>query len=160
MPRSQPRGWPARPKGFYSSWQVFCSEVVAARLHDAPSDVAAALLLAAGAVLGGTGMLAIVAANAEAIDKKGKEWGIEKLSSIVGVGGALVGAAVGGLGVAWLTRTLGGRTDSAKVEREQAQLVRAKQEFEMLLAERTAGRLSLDHLKLAVERLFLSLTSS
>lgn len=160
MPRNPSDQWPTRPKGFYSSWQTFCAEIVSARMRNAPSDVIAALLLAAGAVLGAGGVVAIVAANAEAIDQKGREWGVDKLSAIIGVGGGLVGAAVGGLGVAWLTRTLGGRTDRAKVEAEEALLVRAKQEFEGLLAERASGHLTPTQLKLAVERLFWSLTNA
>jgi hypothetical protein len=158
--RELPGGWPRRPKGFYAEWPAFCSEVVSARLKDAPPDVVAALLLAAGAVLGGAGMLALVAANSEAIDSKGREWGIENLSTIVGVGGALVGAAVGGFGIAWLTRMLGRQADPAVVAREQERLVAAKQEFESLAVERTAGRLPVDQHRLAVERLYWTLTST
>jgi hypothetical protein len=159
MTRKPSDTWPKRPKGFYDDWTMFCCQALSARLqHEDGGDDLAVVLLAGGAILGGLGMITIVAANQNAIDAKGKEWGIEKLSTIAGVGSAMLGATVGGLGVAWLTRTLGRHADVAKVDALQARLATARREFESLKTERSEGRLNVDHHRAAVERLFMALT--
>ncbi len=119
----------------------------------------APVVTAAGAILGGTGLIALVAANREVINAKGRKWGIDNLSTIAGVGGAVLGATVlgatvGGLGVAWLTRTLGRHADTKKVDALQERLSKARREFDTLHSERGRGRMSVVNHKLAVERLF------
>src|SRR5579859_2252703 len=112
MASELPASWPPRQKGFYTEWDVFSKEAIAARLKVAPSDILAALVLASGAVLGGATMLKIVTDNADAIDRRGREWGIPKLATAIGVGGGIVAAAIGGVGAAWLSGTLAQKTTS------------------------------------------------
>jgi hypothetical protein len=152
-----PANWPDRPKGFFEDWTVFCIEALAKLLKE-QDDMLAAVLLAGGAVLGAGGIFALVQANREVIDAKGKEWGIESLGSIALGGGTLLGAAVGTLGGALLNRTLGRHTDRAKVDALQSRLTRARREFEMLRQDAKSGLLDSMQHRLAVERLFLELT--
>lgn len=158
--RSRPSDeWPERPQGFYEDWTVFCCQVLSERLRQGgDGDDVAAVLLAAGAILGGAGLLFLVSENKSAIDAKGREWGIPNLSTIAGIGGAVVGATVGGLGVAWLTRTLGRHADTEKVDALQSRLSNARREFEALQRDCAEGRLDHQHHRLAVERLFIELT--
>jgi hypothetical protein len=152
----KPTAWPKRPKGFYTDSGTFCREVLSARLKDASADSMSVLLLAGGAALGGAGLAALIKANAEVIDSRGRDWGIDKLSTYVGVGSALVGTAVG-LGL--LTRTLARKAPGEAVERERTRLIDGKHEFERLAGERDRGTLSAEHHRLAVERLFWVLTT-
>ncbi len=151
--------WPERPKGFYEDWTIFCCQAPSTRLQQGGSDdELAVVLLAAGAILGGTGLIFLVSENKKAIDAKGRDWGIDNLSTIAGIGGAVLGATVGGLGVAWLTRTLGRHADTEKVDKLQSRLSEARRVFEALQRDCTEGRLHHQHHRLAVERLFHDLT--
>lgn len=151
--------WPERPKGFYEDWTIFCCQALSTRLQKGGSDdELAVVLLAAGAILGGTGLVVLVSENKNAIDAKGREWGIGNLSTIAGIGGAVLGATVGGLGVAWLTRTLGRHADTGKVDALQTSLAEARREFEALQRDCAERRLNHPHHRLAVERLFHDLT--
>ncbi|HEY4180224.1 MAG TPA: hypothetical protein VGM90_25450 [Kofleriaceae bacterium] len=153
--------WPKRPKGFYEDWTIFCCQTLSARLQqDGNDEELAVVLLAAGAILGGAGLLYLASENKDTIDAKGREWGIANLSTIAGVGGAVLGATVGGLGVTWLTRTLGRHADSQKVDALQARLSNARREFETLQNDCANGRLDHLHHRLAVERLFVELTNT
>jgi hypothetical protein len=155
MARKPPDKWPARPKGFYDDWTIFCSQALSARLqHGDDAGELAAVLLAAGAILGGARLLVLVAENKDALDAQGRKWGIDNLSAIAGVGGAVLGATVGGLGVAWLVRTLGRHADAKKVDELQVRLSGIRREFEALSHERAQGQLTTQHHRLAVERLF------
>ncbi|ADO75849.1 uncharacterized protein STAUR_8094 [Stigmatella aurantiaca DW4/3-1] len=119
----------------------------------------AAVLLAGGAVLGAGGLFAVVRSNREVIDAKGKQWGVEGLSSIALGGGTILGAAVGTLGGALLNRTLGRHADRTKVDALQARLSRARREFESFRQDARNGLLNSVQHRLAVERLFLELTT-
>jgi hypothetical protein len=154
-----PTKWPERPKTFFEDWTVFCTEALAKLLKE-QDDMLAAVLLAGGAVLGAGGIFALVQANREVIEAKGKEWGLEGLGSIALGGGTLLGAAVGSLSGALLTRTLGRHADRAKVDALQARLSRARREFEALRQDVASGILDSVQHRLAVERLFLELTQS
>lgn len=155
--RKPPVEWPKRPKGFYEDWTIFCTDALSLLLEK-QEELLAAVLLAGGAVLGASGMYALVKANREAVDAKGREWGIEELGSIALSGGTLLGAAVGGIGGAFLSRTLGRLADKEKVNQLQARLTMARREFEILRQDLKDGMMDdLQH-RLAVERLFLELT--
>ena len=157
MARRPSNKWPDRPPGFYEDWTVFCFYVLSTRLRegDDANDVAA-VLLAAGAILGGTGLVMLATENKDAIDAQGRSWGIENLSAIAGIGGAVLGAAVGGFGVAWLVRTLGRHADTERVNELQVRLSAIRREFEGLSNELAQGKLTEEHRRLAVERLFLT----
>lgn len=156
MARKPSNKWPDRPPGFYDDWTVFCLQVLATRLRDGDdADDIAAVLLAAGAILGGTGLVVLATENKDAIDSQGRKWGIENLSAIAGIGGAVLGAAVGGFGVAWLVRTLGRHADTQRVNELQVRLSAIRREFEQLNNELAQGKLTEQDRRLAVERLFL-----
>lgn len=156
MTRKLSETWPDRPKGFYDDWTIFCIHALSTRLQEGDdADELAAVLLAAGAILGGTGLVVLAAENKDAIDAQGRKWGIDNLSAIAGIGGAVLGAAVGGLGVAWLVRTLGRHADAKKVDELQVSLSGIRREFDALSSELAAGKLTDRHHRLAVERLFL-----
>lgn len=143
--------------GFYNDWTVFCFQVLSTRLKEGDdADDLAAVLLAAGAILGGTGLIMLAAENRDAIDAQGRKWGLENLSAIAGIGGAVLGEAVGGFGIAWLVRTLGRHADTQRVDELQARLSAIRREFEALSNELAQGKLTEQHQRLAVERLFLS----
>jgi hypothetical protein len=161
MGRKPSETWPERPKAFYEDWTIFCCQALSERLRQGgDADELATILLAAGAILGGAGLLVLVGENKEAIDAKGREWGVPNLSTIAGIGGAVVGATVGGLGVAWLTRTLGRHADTEKVNTLQSRLAETRREFETLQRDCAEERLEHQHHKLAVERLFHELTGA
>jgi hypothetical protein len=156
MARKPPGEWPERPAGFYDDWTSFCLEVVSARLRQDDDDGGelAAVLLAAGAILGGAGLVRLAAEHKDAIDAQGCEWGIENLSAVAGVGGAVFAAAVGGFGIARLVRMLGRHADTRKVDEVQVRLSEIRREFEALRNELHHGRLTALHHRLAVERMF------
>ena len=157
-PKPPPSTWPKRPKGFYDDWTIFCVDALSQMLkeHD---DLLAVVLLAGGAVLGAGSLFALLRANQEFIDAKGKQWGIENLGSIAVGGGTLIGAAVGSIGGALLNRTLSKHADVAKVDALQARLSKARRDFELLRQDLRDGLLDDQHHRLAVERLFMEATA-
>lgn len=58
----------ARSAGFYKDWTIFCSQALSARLQGADSDQLATILLAAGAILGSSGLASLVSANRNTLD--------------------------------------------------------------------------------------------
>jgi hypothetical protein len=162
MSPKPPERWPSQstsfPRSFYDDWAVFCRQALSTMLRGSVGGSPAEVLLAGGAILGVAGMLALISANRETLDQKGKDWGIEDLAKLTGIGGAVLGAAVGGLGIAWLTRTLGRHADTAKVDALQTRLSTVRREFEALRQDRHKGRLDPQKHQLAVERLFYELT--
>lgn len=153
---SQPTPPPGFPRSFYDDWAVFCRQALSTMLRGSVDGSPAEVLLAGGAILGVAGMVALISANRETLDQKGKDWGLEDLAKLTGIG--VLGAAVGGLGIAWLTRTLGRHADTAKVDALQTHLSTVRREFEALRQDRHKGRLDPEKHQLAVERLFYELT--
>lgn len=156
-----PHEWTARPDGFLTDWSVFCQMLISTKLTllGLQDDrELATLLLAAGAVLGASGMMALVQKHHTLIDEKGKQWGIKDLGSLALGGGALVGAALGSMGAGLLSRILGRFADPQQVNVLQATLSTARRQFEEINQDLAAGRITTTQHRLAIERLYWSLT--
>lgn len=156
-----PQQWEPRPEGFLTNWEVFCQSLVSRKLSQLrPQDdrQIAALLLATGAVLGAGGLAVLMQRHLPLIDEKGKQWGIDGLGTLALGSGVAVGAALGGMGAALLLRVLGRFADPKQVNILQATLSTARRQFEEINQERAAGRMTDEQHRLAVERLYWSLT--
>lgn len=158
MSRKLPETWPDRPKGFYEDWSIFCRQVLSSRIQQKESEDLAVVLLAGGAILGGAGLVWLIRENRETIDTKGKKWGIDDLSTYAGIGGAVLGAAIGGVGANLLMRTLGRYADTTKVDALQAKLAQGQRAFIEHRQDLQERRLNVRQHRLVVERLFLDLT--
>lgn len=157
-----PNEWEERPAGFLTDWSIFCQALIStklSRLRPQDERELATLLLAAGAVLGASGLIALVQRHRALIDEKGKQWGITDLGSLALGGGAVVGAALGGMGAGLLLRILSRFADPQQVNVLQASLATARRQFEEINQDRTAGRITATQHRLAIERLYWSLTS-
>ena len=151
-----------RPSGFYRNWPVFCREILSTHLRsNRNSDTAVAtVILAGGAVLGATGLVALVQANKEAIAAKGKEWGVENLAAWLTGGGALVGALLGGFGGSLATRLLSKHAGDEQVTGMQGKLTHARREFEELKRDADSHRITRVEHRSAVEHLFWRATTA
>jgi hypothetical protein len=155
MPYKLPTTWPQRPDGFYSDWTTFCIEALGTSLrNEQEGDWLPVVLLAGGGALGAAGMMQLVEANSDIVDRKGKEWGVNDLSAIAKGGSFLLGAALGGAGGMLLMRILNRHTDKESVDAYGHRLGLARREYEELLQDLTAGILAKEHHKAAVEYLF------
>jgi len=108
-------------------------------------------------MLGAGGMVTLIRLNQQLIDQKGREWGIPNLSALALGGGVALGAALGGIGGALLTRILSRNAPQGQVDALQARLAAARREFETLRQDLAANALEPQHHRLAVERLFAEL---
>ena len=149
---------PDRPKGFYRNWETFCQETVSHLVTSNPDGRLPVILLGAGALLGASGLVALIAANSDYIDEKGKEWGIDALGTLAMSGGGIIGAALGGIGGAMVTRLLSRYADADEVDNFQSKLEQAQQEFETLGQDLDGGFMKKKQHRREVERLFLRLT--
>lgn len=145
--------WPDRPKGFYKDWNTFCVTALSELVRE-QEDLFAVALLAGGAVLGASGMVALAKANQEFFDRKGQELGIPNLGAIAVGGGAALGAAMGSVGGYLINKTLGRGVDKERLAATQARLTAARREFDLLQQDRRNDLLTDQHLRLAVERLY------
>ena len=158
MPDS-PAAPDARPAGFYSNWETFCTHALTARLRASESAAVPTVLLAGGASLGATVLVSLAQANREALAELGQRWGIASLPELITGGGALVGAALGGFGGAILSRVLSAHADEASVEALQVIIAAARREFNELKRLRAAGALDAHNHRAAVEGLFETLAA-
>lgn len=155
MPRKLPTTWPQRPDGFYRDWTTFCIEALGTALrNEQEGDWLPVVLLAGGGALGAAGMMRLVEANSEIVDRKGEEWGIQDLSTVAKGGSFLLGAALGGASGILLTRILNRHTDKESVDTYGHRLGLARREYEELLQDLDAGIVGNEQHKAAVEHLF------
>jgi len=159
MPESPP-GWPKRPDGFYTDWETFCTEALTTRMRSSERSAVPTILLAAGASLGATVLVTLARANREVLAELGEEWGIKALPELLTGGGALLGAALGSLGGAMLSRVLSAHADEASVEKLQLSIAAARREFHELNGLRAAGRLDPHRHMAAIEVLFGTLAQA
>lgn len=145
---------PDRPKGFFRDWDTFCQEAISKLVTSSSGGRLPAILLGGGALLGAGGLVALIAANSDYIDEKGKEWGIDDLGTLAMSGGGIIGAALGGIGSALITRLLSRYADAAEVDHFQARLEEARQEFEALRQDVDEGYIKKKHHRREVEQLF------
>lgn len=150
---------PAWPEGFYTDWTVFSTEALSERMRSGDKSAVPTILLAAGASLGATALVALAKSNRKALTDLGEEWGIKSLPELVIGGGALLGAALGGFGGAMISRLLSSYSDEAAVEGLQAELAAAERAFTELNELRVAGRIASERHEAAVEMLFRQLAS-
>lgn len=156
-----PESWPERPEGFYRDWDVFSRTLIGSVIsrtgeQAADSSRLASLLLASGAGLGAAGMVALVEANREAIERRGQEWGIPNLARLL----QGVGAAFGGFGGAMLTRMLSRQAKSEVVESIQDRLATIRRDFEGLVQDLEDGLHNKWNHRAAVEMLFMRAQAS
>jgi len=153
--------WPERADGFYDEWEAFSRSLLDALIASAPEGVdsgdrVASLLLAGGAGLGATGMLALIESNRAAIERRGEEWGIPGLATML----KGVGAALGGFGGAMITRTLTRKARPEVVESLQQRLAAVRREFEDVQRDRRDGQLNTWTHMAAVELLYAKALAS
>jgi hypothetical protein len=141
-----------RPRGFYDDWSTFCEEALGGLIKGRQEGMEVVLLTAA-AVLGGSGLTALLLANRETLDAKGREWGVPNLTTLMSVGSVVLGAGV----MAMVTRALSRRADTAKVDALQERLAAARREFEALRNDRKKGGVDAKRHEAAVEKLFAGL---
>jgi hypothetical protein len=149
-----PSTWPRRPDRFYRDWTTFCIEALGTALRKEQGDWLPVVLLAGGGALGAAGMMRLVEANSEIVDRKGEEWGIHDLSTVAKGGSFLLGAALGGAGGMLLTRILNRHTNKESVDAYGHRLGLARREYEELRQDLEAGILGNAQHKAAVEHLF------
>ncbi|MEZ4436074.1 MAG: hypothetical protein R3F65_27065 [bacterium] len=155
MSTDLPTQWAARPAGFYEEWGVFARTLLSALIQrtgeDAPDGKrVASLLLASGAAMGAAGMVAVIEANREAIERRGRSWGIPSLAPIL----QGVGAALGGFGGAMVTRLLTRQTQPEVVKSLQDRLAAVRRDYEEALRDRREGLFNEWTHRNAVEMLF------
>ena len=159
MPETPPRSWPERPRDFYNDWAVFSDHVFDTWLsQEREPSWRAVVLLACGAALGAAGLSKLVANNRDAVDRQGQEWDIEGLGAYAESSSAVLGAALGGMGVLLLMRILGNHADEKAVARLSEALELARREFEELQQDRSARLMTRAQYMAAVEHLHWRLT--
>lgn len=150
----------SRPRYFYSNWDVLCGEVLATILgpEETRNEPLAGVLVVGGALLGASGLAALVRSNIGAVNRKGKEWGIDNLAELVTSGGAVLGGILGLFGGNYVAQVLGKYVDESKLQALQNDLSRARRDFEEFKRDVVAKRISKQEQRSAVEHLFWKLT--
>lgn len=139
---------------FYSDWTVFSTEALSARMGAGDKSAVPTILLAAGASLGATALVALAESNRPVLEEPGEERGVSALPALVIGGGALLGAALGGFGGAMISRLLGSYANEASVERLQTEISIAEREFADLQELLHSQEISTERHRASVEVLF------